>query len=116
MTDITSRQNAIAIAAGETPMPVDISSDAEVIKQIEQVIVKNQGMIKSCLSNLPGPMLVMVQGIVKYILLTPLQYLLTLPLTKISGALENFTNMQRPNCCDLALSPAAVNNSDCALN
>lgn len=110
MTDSTLREQAIT---GAVPEQIFVSSDVEVMneaQQIEACIVKNKGMIMGCLSSLPGPMLATVRAAVKYLLLTPLQYLLTLPLTRISKILEKFTAAGAEQPASVSIP---MNSSDC---
>ncbi len=115
MTDTTTtstetilRQQAIT---GEAPMPVSVNSDPEVVKEeakLEAYIVENKGLIMNCLSSLPGPALMLVKGLVK-VVLVPLDFVVTLPLTKISQILRDFSKTE-PAC---APQPPKQDNPDC---
>lgn len=102
MTDIVEREQAITSA---------LSSDAEVMQnmqEVEQYIVKNKGMIMGCLSSLPAPVMMLVRSMVKIIII-PLDYVITLPLTKISNVLKDFAKNE-PVCPP---PPPPSNSSDC---
>lgn len=79
-------------------------------EQIEEYIIQNKGVIMKCLSSLPGPIQSTIRSFVKYLLLSPLKYLLTLPLTKISDVLEDFTKVEPTSCTPMP----TVSSSDCA--
>jgi hypothetical protein len=110
MTDTMLREQAIT---GEVPMPVSVGSDIEVIKgeeQLEEYITQNKGMILSCLSGLPAPVLGMVRIAVRFVLI-PLNYVVTLPLTKITQVLRDFSSNDTTSTSPV---PMLTNSSDCA--
>lgn len=101
MTDTFDREQAVAVAQ---------SSDEKVminVQELEAYVSQNKGMIMGYLTSLPTPLLMIVRSIVKIILI-PLDYVVTLPLTKISSVLRDFATKE-PTC-----PPLPSNSSDCA--